>query len=157
MYQGSCLCGSVKFTLDGPITDIIHCHCSLCRKASGSAYATNGFVLTKDLTLFDDDNSLTFYESSPGKRKFFCKACGAPIFSSNSQSPDKYRLRLGVLDSDITERPISHNFITSRANWEQLDSDLPHYERHEPGRKSSLNDAMAVESEEFIVSKTSNK
>ncbi|MDI4650702.1 MULTISPECIES: GFA family protein [Pseudoalteromonas] len=44
MYQGSCLCGKVKVTIAGGIDSIIHCHCSLCRKNSGTAYATNGFI-----------------------------------------------------------------------------------------------------------------
>ncbi len=135
MYKGSCLCGSIQFTLDGGVTDIIHCHCSLCRKASGSAYATNGFVDAEGLTVTDADGTLTFYESSEGKRKYFCKTCGAPIYSSNAQSPQRYRLRLGALDSDISERPISHNFVTSKANWDDLGAELPHYEKHEPGRK----------------------
>ncbi|WP_159737226.1 GFA family protein [Vibrio atypicus] len=135
MYKGSCLCGSIQFSLDGAVTDIIHCHCSLCRKASGSAYATNGFINAVDLKLDDEKGTLTFYESSEGKRKYFCSECGTPIYSSNAQSPTRYRLRLGVLDSDILERPISHNFVTSKANWEEFDADLPHYEKHEPGRK----------------------
>lgn len=135
MYKGSCLCGSIQFLLKGEITDIIHCHCSKCRKASGSAYATNGFINSKDLVLTDNKNTLTYYEGSEGKRKYFCKNCGAPIYSSNSLSSDRLRLRLGCLDSDITERPISHNFVTSKANWEDLSAELPHNEGHEPGRK----------------------
>lgn len=128
------MCGSIQFTLAGGITDIIHCHCSLCRKASGSAYATNAFVNAEDFELTDTRNTLTFFESSEGKRKYFCQNCGAPIYSSNAQSPKRLRLRLGILDSDIIERPISHNFVTSKANWEDLHADLPHYEKHEPGR-----------------------
>tara|TARA_Y100000588_G_C14241170_1_gene919447 strand:+ start:1776 stop:2183 length:408 start_codon:yes stop_codon:yes gene_type:complete len=135
MYKGSCLCGSIQFELDGNITDIIHCHCSLCRKASGSAYATNGFINAQDLKLTDHSHSLTFYESSEGKRKYFCRACGSPLYSSNAQSPERYRLRIGALDSDILERPLSHNFVTSKANWEDLNAELPRYIRHEPGRK----------------------
>lgn len=135
MYKGSCLCGSIQFELDGNITDIIHCHCSLCRKASGSAYATNGFINAQDLKLTDHSDSLTFYESSEGKRKYFCRTCGSPLYSSNAQSPERYRLRIGALDSDILERPLSHNFVTSKANWEDLNAELPRYHRYEPGRK----------------------
>ncbi|MGR3958289.1 aldehyde-activating protein [Vibrio lentus] len=135
MYKGSCLCGSIQFELDGGVTDIIHCHCSLCRKASGSAYATNGFINAEDIKLTDKNSTLTFYESSEGKRKYFCKTCGSPIYSSNSQSPKRLRLRLGILDTEISERPISHNFVTSKANWDDLDAELPRNEKHEVGRK----------------------
>ncbi|MFS1460872.1 aldehyde-activating protein [Vibrio lentus] len=135
MYKGSCLCGSILFELDGGVTDIIHCHCSLCRKASGSAYATNGFINAEEIKLTDKNNTLTFYESSEGKRKYFCKTCGSPIYSSNSKSPKRFRLRLGILDTEISERPISHNFVTSKANWDDLDVELPRNEKHEIGRK----------------------
>ena len=134
MYKGGCLCGSLQYSLDGVVTDIIHCHCSLCRKASGSAYATNGFIEAKDFNLTDKEGTLAFYESSEGKRKYFCSACGAPIYSASALSPHRYRLRIGSLDSDIKERPMSHNFVTSKANWEEFEAELPYYEQHEPGR-----------------------
>jgi hypothetical protein len=135
MYTGSCLCGSIQFELNGAISDPIYCHCSRCRKSSGSAYATNGFVNVSELEITDIKNALKYYESSEGKRKYFCSTCGSPIYSSNSEKPDKLRIRLGVIDSDIIERPISHNFITSKGNWEELDATLPMYEKHEPSRK----------------------
>ena len=74
------------------------------------------------------------YETAPGKKRHFCKVCASPIFSSNNASPELLRLRLGILDADILEKPISHNFVSSRANWDDLDAQLPHYDEHEPGR-----------------------
>lgn len=59
MYKGSCLCGSIQFELKGGVEDPIYCHCSLCRKASGSAFATNGFIKALDLVLSDAKSSLT--------------------------------------------------------------------------------------------------
>jgi hypothetical protein len=135
MYTGSCLCGAIQFELNGVISEPIYCHCSRCRKSSGSAYATNGFVNVSELEITDIKNALKYYESSEGKRKYFCSTCGSPIYSSNSEKPDKLRIRLGVIDSDIVERPISHNFITSKGNWEEFDATLPMYEKHEPSRK----------------------
>ena len=134
MYKGSCLCGAIHFELKGEVTDAIYCHCSLCRKASGSAFATNGFIKASDLVLSDEKSSLAAYETSQGKRKYFCSTCGTPIYSANDATPDKFRVRLGVFDTDIEARPSSHNFITSKANWEELDEDLPMYEEHEPSR-----------------------
>ncbi|QSX31585.1 GFA family protein [Shewanella cyperi] len=134
MYQGSCLCGAVTLTLLGPIDAIIHCHCSKCRKNSGTAYATNGFIQAKDLLITTGLDAIGFFETSPGKRRHFCKLCASPIYSSNAQVPDRLRLRLGILDSDIVERPMSHNFVSSKANWDDLDANLPRYECYEPGR-----------------------
>lgn len=138
MYQGSCLCGEVKFQIIGQISDIIHCHCSLCRKSSGTAYATNGFVNFSDFKLTTGKSNLTHFELRPGKKRHFCKTCASPIYSSNSQDKSRIRIRLGVLDSDINESPISHNFVTSKANWDDLDADLPRYEKHEPSRSKML-------------------
>lgn len=135
MYQGSCLCGAVKIELSGNITDIIHCHCSLCRKSSGTAYATNGFIESKDLNVSGKE-FLAFYEVKPGKKRHFCRVCASPIYSSNDQNKDKLRVRLGIFDSEISERPISHNFVSSKACWDDLDDTLPRYDSHEPSRQN---------------------
>lgn len=137
MYKGSCLCAAVTFSVSGPITDIIHCHCSLCRKSSGTAYATNGFIDSAALTIDTGQDVLGSFSMKPGKKRHFCTICASPIYSSNASDPARLRLRLGVLDSDISERPMSHNFVTSKANWDELDADLPHYARHEPGRQGT--------------------
>ncbi len=134
MYNGSCLCGQVTFEIDGGIDSIIHCHCSLCRKASGSAYATNGFVDAAAFRITSGEKLLGIFESRPGRERRFCTGCGSPIFSTNDQDPERIRIRVGVIDSEITERPVSHNFVTSRAEWEDLDAELPRYEAYEPGR-----------------------
>lgn len=134
MYKGSCLCGRVKIELRGSIKDIIHCHCSLCRKNSGTAYATNGFINAKDFSIVEGQDCINYFEFKPGKKRHFCSHCASPIYSSNSENPEQFRLRLGILDSDIEERPISHNFVSSKANWDELDAKLPHYEEFEPSR-----------------------
>ncbi|MCG7533679.1 GFA family protein [Pseudoalteromonas sp. OOF1S-7] len=135
MYQASCLCGVVKLELHGPISSIIHCHCSLCRKSSGTAYATNGFINRDDLQIVAGETHIRDYAFKPGRLRHFCGVCASPLFSSNQDNPEKLRLRLGILDCDITERPISHNYVTSKANWEELDANLPRYEGKEPGRQ----------------------
>jgi hypothetical protein len=137
MYQGSCLCGAISVELKGPIESIIHCHCSLCRKNSGTAYATNGFINTKDFTVLDPQNKLTYFEFKKGKLRHFCAVCASPIYSSNTENPTKLRIRLGILDSDIEERPLSHNFVSSKANWDNLDADLPRYDSFEPSREKA--------------------
>ncbi|MRJ44588.1 GFA family protein [Idiomarina loihiensis] len=134
MYQGSCLCGVVTIEVHGGIDSIIHCHCSMCRKSSGTAYATNGFVAKAGLLIKTGEEQINYYEIAPGKKRHFCRVCASPIFSSNDESPELLRLRLGILDTDIVERPISHNFVSSSANWDELDAELPRYDGHEPSR-----------------------
>jgi len=136
MYQGKCLCGKVSINIHGDISDIIHCHCSLCRKNSGTAFATNGFINAADLEITSGKNSLSQFSLKPGRSRHFCSHCGCPVYSSNAQDPTRYRIRLGIVDTDILERPISHNFVSSKANWENLDAKLPRYDSMEPSRKS---------------------
>ena len=51
-----------------------------------------------------------------------------------SAAPERLRLRLGILGSDIAEKPISHNFVSSSANWDNLEAALPRYDSYEPSR-----------------------
>lgn len=133
-YIGGCLCGKVRFEITGEIQDIVCCHCSQCRKAQGSAFATNGNVDSKHFRFIQGENELTGYESSPGQTKYFCRNCGSPIMSKSTSKPDKVRIRLGTIETDIVERPIGHIFVASKANWEEINGILPQYDEFEPGR-----------------------
>lgn len=134
MYEGGCQCGRVRFEIHGPIRNIIYCHCSQCRKAQGSAFATNGIVSVNDFRLISGQDYLKGYEATADQTKYFCHHCGSPIMSERKSIPAEVRVRLGTIDSDITERPQAHIFTTSKANWETIEGDLPQYEEHEPGR-----------------------
>jgi len=134
MYSGSCLCSAIQFEIEGSISHIVHCHCSQCRKAQGSAFATNGIVKSCDFKILSGEEKLTTYESTTGQIKYFCQICGSPIISKTESKPDQVRIRLGTITSDITERPMAHIFITSKANWEEIKGSLPQYESYEPGR-----------------------
>ena len=132
MYTGGCLCGKVQYQITGAIQDIVYCHCSKCRKAQGSAFATNGNVDASHFSFISGEHDLTGYESSPGQTKYFCRHCGSPIISRKQSVPDKVRVRLGTIESDIVERPTAHIFVGSKANWEDVTGDLPQYESYRP-------------------------
>ena len=134
MYKGGCLCGTVRFEINGGIRNIVYCHCSQCRKAQGSAFATNGIVDSADFHILSGEAELTGFESSPGQIKYFCRHCGSPIMSKNVGKPDQIRVRVGTIESGITERPIAHIFVASKANWEEISGDTPQYESYEPNR-----------------------
>lgn len=127
MYKGSCLCGKVKFSVSGKIHDIVYCHCSQCRKAQGSAFATNANVYTCDFTFISGEDALTAYPYSATQTKYFCHHCGSPVMSKNTATPENVRIRLGTIESDISERPQAHIFVSSMANWERITDDLPQY------------------------------
>jgi hypothetical protein len=132
--RASCLCGAIVLEIRGGIRSIIHCHCSRCRKSSGTAFATNGFIDSAGLRVVQGDEEIAAFVTAPGRRRHFCRICASPLYSANDADPERLRLRLGVLDTDIDERPIAHTFVSSRACWEDLDAGLPRYDGHEPGR-----------------------
>jgi len=74
MYTGTCLCGEVTVEISGSISSIIHCHCSLCRKNSGTAFATNGFVNTSEFSVTKGANKLSEFNFRPGRGRFFVSA-----------------------------------------------------------------------------------
>lgn len=136
MYSGGCLCGAVRFQLSGKIRNIVNCHCSECRKAQGAAFATNGVVDAEDFVLLSGEDLLTGYSSDQDQTKCFCSVCGSPIMSKRKSLPDQVRVRLGTIESDISERPEAHIFVNSKANWEEISGDLPQYDEYEAGRFS---------------------
>jgi hypothetical protein len=133
-YQGSCLCGKVRFEITGGINSIVYCHCSECRKAQGSAFATNGAVNADSFHFISGRDELTGYPYTEVQTKYFCKHCGSPVMSTNTTRPGVVRVRLGTIESDITERPSAHIFVTSKASWDHITDDLPQYNSYEPNR-----------------------
>jgi len=67
MLRGSCLCGSVRYEVRQPLGRIVHCHCSMCRKAHGAAFRTRAAVRVADFRWIAGEDLLTHYESSPGE------------------------------------------------------------------------------------------
>ena len=128
MYTGSCLCGGVKFSINAELAPIQICHCSQCRKAQGGAFAANTPVATSDFKLHSGADLLTEYESSPGKRRFFCRQCGSPIYSSRDSLPKIIRIRAGLLDEPLKVKPEFHFYTGSKCSWWTINNDLPKYE-----------------------------
>lgn len=133
MYRGSCLCGTVSYELRGELGPVVQCHCSRCRKAQGSAYATNSPVKEADFHLLSGQESLRDFESSPGKFRTFCSRCGSPVYSRALAKPGILRLRIGLLDTPLSVRPVAHIFASSHAEWDVIRDDLPQYEAGMPG------------------------
>ena len=78
------------------------------------------------------EDNLTAYQYTENQKKYFCKTCGSPIMSKNTSKPDLIRIRLGTIESDITERPQAHVFVSSKANWETINDTLPQYKEYDP-------------------------
>ena len=127
MHTGSCLCGAVTFEIDGELAPVQFCHCSQCRRASGTAFASNIPVKAERFRLLAGADSLKAYESSPGKQRVFCATCGSQLFSRTSAHPGNLRLRAGTLDEPATPPPAFHFHVASKAGWWAITDDLPQY------------------------------
>ena len=95
LLTGHCLCGSVRFRITARLGAIGFCHCSQCRRASGSAFATNANVRRDEIHFDAGRDGIREYESSPGKYRAFCPGCGSPIYSRTDGDGDHLRVRLG--------------------------------------------------------------
>ena len=126
-YTGSCLCGAVCYEINGPIGEIVQCHCSRCRKANGTAFATNAPIAKADFKIVAGEQFLKQYASTTTTQRCFCSECGSPIISIKAETLDYYRLRIGTLDTPLTQKPTCHIFVASKAEWDDIAGDLPQY------------------------------
>ncbi|WCK69526.1 GFA family protein [Agrobacterium tumefaciens] len=127
MYKGSCLCSTVKYEVRGDLGPAIYCHCSRCRKATATAFATNAAVAASDFVIIEGESSLKAFDSLPGVQRFFCSNCGSPIISRRDKMPDVVRLRLGTLDTPLPAPPTAHYFVASKAEWFEIHDGLPQF------------------------------
>lgn len=127
MYTGSCLCGGVQFEIMGELEPIQICHCIQCRKAQGSAIVTNIPVLESNFKLLSGEELIGCFESSPGKRRCFCKNCGSPVYSKTEKLPGVVRIRAGTLDGDLDTAPQAHFYVKYKANWFTIGDELPQF------------------------------
>jgi hypothetical protein len=133
-HAGGCLCGAIRYEIDGELAPIQVCHCEDCRKAQGSAFGANVPVATERLRLTDGEARLRAFESSPGKERLFCSACGSPLFSRLASLPGMVRIRAGTLDPGASVELGFHFFAASKAPWWPILDDLP---RHAGARPAS--------------------
>jgi hypothetical protein len=126
MIRGSCLCGGVKYRLNGKLSRAMNCHCTMCRKAQGSAFRSRASVDATAFEWLEGDDLVTFYESSPGQYRGFCRVCGSPVVTKFRDAP-YYGVPLGPLDDDPGVRPELHVHVATKAPWFTITDDLPQF------------------------------
>ena len=117
-YPGSCLCGAVRFEVQGEFERFYLCHCAYCRKDTGSAHAANLFSASAVLKWLSGESRVRRYDL-PGTRhgRAFCDTCGSalPMLQMNGAL---LVVPAGSLDADIPIRPDGHIHASSRARWD---------------------------------------
>ena len=132
MITGSCLCGKVTYQIAGKIGDIVHCHCVTCRKAHGAAFSSVAAVKDADFRLSGRDH-LKSFESSKGKRRYFCSNCGTQVYAKREDAQHVI-LRLGSLNDNPDARETKHIWVSQKAGWYSIHNDLPEYADSGKGR-----------------------
>ena len=127
MHKGSCLCGTIEYEVNGPLGPVIYCHCSRCRKANGTTFATNSPIATANFRVTKGEESLRAFSTPSGVHRVFCSNCGSPIISKRDAMPDVVRLRLGTLDTPLDAGPTAHIFAASKADWFDIRDGLPQF------------------------------
>ena len=127
IYTGSCLCGGIRYEIYGEIGDVIQCHCKRCRKANGTAFATNAPIQKADFKIVQGEHLLKKFASTPTTARCFCGECASPIISIKTETPETYRLRIGTLDTPLEHKPTMHIFTAYKAEWDTICDGLPQY------------------------------
>ena len=114
--RGSCLCGAVRYEVRPPFASFVNCHCSRCRKATGTAYAANA-VVAPDAFRWTDGEEYVARFDLPEARSFataFCRRCGSPL-PHLTRSGREVILPAASFDDDPGVKPSAHVFWGSRA------------------------------------------
>ena len=133
MRSGGCLCGGVRYEVEGDLAPIQLCHCGQCRKAQGGAFGANVPVATADLRWLQGEDLMREFRASPIKRRVFCGTCGSPLFSQRDEAPEVLRLRVGTLDGDGAGLEVGFHIQTaSKAAWWPIEDGRPQYPAEGP-------------------------
>lgn len=131
MLSGSCLCGDIAFKVAGPIDQIAHCHCSMCRKFHGATFATFGVAAPEHFRWRHGAEKAKHYKSSTRGWRNFCLRCGSAVPACPPGGPFAL-IPMGNVAEDPGTRPSLHFFVGAKAPWDKIIDDLPQHEEYPP-------------------------
>jgi hypothetical protein len=116
--HGSCLCKTVQYEVELPFERFLYCHCTRCRKATGSPHAANGFVKPEVFRWTQGASAVKRYDLPEAKRfgLQFCTNCGSKV-PHHTRDRNWMVIPAGSLDEDPQSRPEAVVFWGSRAPW----------------------------------------
>jgi hypothetical protein len=129
MLVGQCECGAVRYRVADTFLYAANCHCSRCRRATGSAFKAFAGIERKKLEITEGIDSLLVYgEDELNDTR--CGACGSLLFSV-VRNGDYVHVAMGSLVDAPGIRPTEHIFVGSKAPWFEINDDLPQAEENE--------------------------
>jgi len=133
--DGGCACGSVRYVLDNEPLVVHACHCRDCQLLSGTAFATNAWIMRSDLEVLQGDLTAASFKAGSGKehRVLRRSQCGTQLWSEYAGAfPGTVFLRVGTLDEPRSLQPDIHIFTRSKQPWITLPPDVPAFETFYP-------------------------
>lgn len=122
---GHCLCGQVRYSIDGDPAMQVNCHCKNCQRQSGSAFSTiigvpqDALTIEGEFRTYDDRG-----ESGEAVLRDFCPNCGSPLFSRVAVAPGLIFIKAGTLDDTGNFEPAMHLWTRSKQHWVDLDDQV---------------------------------
>jgi len=119
--RGRCLCGAIRFEVNGPLRDVVVCHCSQCRRQHGAppSYTQAAWEHVR----FEGEEALTWYRSSEKARRGFCRICGSSLFWERIGT-GRVSIAAGSLDSPTGLRTIRHIFVADKGDYYEIHDGL---------------------------------
>jgi hypothetical protein len=124
--MGKCFCGAVNYAVPDEFLYAMNCHCSNCRRATGSAFKPLAGIERDKLSITQGRDGLLVYGDENGNDTH-CNACGSLLYSVVRDGKFVH-VTMGTLVDDPSIRPTRHIFVGSKAPWFTITDDLPQYE-----------------------------
>lgn len=129
--EGSCLCGTLRFEVEGPPQSMMHCHCSRCRKQHGAPFVTWATYPAQALHWKQGEEAVVSFAAPPGGARHFCGRCGSPA-PFVMEAYGVALVPVGSLDGDPGAVPKEHVFVGSKAQWYDIPDSLPQHQHFPP-------------------------
>jgi len=127
---GKCFCGRVEYEVADEFEYAAYCHCSNCRRTTGSAFKPFAGIRRAKFNLIRGVTDLLVYGEEIGNDSH-CKSCGSLVFSVVRDGAYVH-VPMGTLVDDPSIRPTKHIFVGSKAPWFEITDELPRFEGHAP-------------------------
>ena len=126
LLRGGCLCGRVEYAVEDAFAYAMNCHCSNCRRATGSAFKPFAGIGMDRLNLVRGQEALLVYGDPAAAHDLHCATCGSLLYSVLDRSR-RAHIAMGTLIDAPSIRPGGHIFVGSKAAWHDITDDLPQY------------------------------
>jgi len=131
---GGCLCGAIRYEIDGEPFRIANCHCDDCRKATGSAYATNLFFKEEQIKILQGTPKKFEHlaDSHNTMIKEFCSDCGSQVFGSGANRPGVKNIKVGSIDDARFVKPQVNLYTAHALSCSYIDDKIDNFQGMPP-------------------------